>query len=211
MQITNPTDSSDHRSKKRGMFMNSRNSQWKLRDIVVLSSLSVVFAVIYLLFLQIGNVLVGFMGPMGYEVIFGIWFIVSIIATYIIRKPGAAVISETVAGLIEVLIGNAVGPILIVSALIQGLGAEAVFAATRYRNYSTKVLMLAGVGSAVFSFAWGYFRSGYAAYSVGLIIAMFVVRCISGALISGLLGKWIADALANTGVLRSFPIAKGQR
>ncbi|MCM3289966.1 ECF transporter S component [Paenibacillus sp. MER 180] len=191
--------------------MNSRNSQWKLRDIVVLSSLSVVFAVIYLLFLQIGNVLVGFMGPMGYEVIFGIWFIVSIIATYIIRKPGAAVISETVAGLIEVLIGNAVGPILIVSALIQGLGAEAVFAATRYRNYSTKVLMLAGVGSAVFSFAWGYFRSGYAAYSVGLIIAMFVVRCISGALLSGLLGKWIADALANTGVLRSFPIAKGQR
>lgn len=191
--------------------MNSRNSQWKLRDIVVLSSLSVVFAVIYLLFLQIGNVLVGFMGPMGYEVIFGIWFIVSIIATYIIRKPGAAVISETVAGLIEVLIGNAVGPILIVSALIQGLGAEAVFAATRYRNYSTKVLMLAGVGSAVFSLAWGYFRSGYAAYSVGLIIAMFVVRCISGALISGLLGKWIADALANTGVLRSFPIAKGQR
>ncbi|KJB88501.1 thiamine permease [Paenibacillus sp. E194] len=191
--------------------MNSRNIQWKLRDIVVLSSLSVVFAVIYLLFLQIGNVLVGFMGPMGYEVIFGIWFIVSIIATYIIRKPGAAVISETVAGLIEVLIGNAVGPILIVSALIQGLGAEAVFAATRYRNYSTKVLMLAGVGSAVFSFAWGYFRSGYAVYSVGLIIAMFVVRCISGALISGLLGKWIADALANTGVLRSFPIAKGQR
>lgn len=191
--------------------MNAQNNQWKLRDIVVLSSLSVVFAVIYLLFLQVGNVLVGFMGPMGYEVIFGIWFIVSIIATYIIRKPGAAVISETVAGLIEVLIGNAVGPILIVSALIQGLGAEAVFAATRYRNYSTKVLMLAGAGSAVFSFAWGYFRSGYAAYSVGLIIAMFIVRCISGALISGLLGKWIADALANTGVLRSFPIAKGQR
>ncbi|NOJ73702.1 thiamine permease [Paenibacillus alvei] len=188
-----------------------RNSQWKLRDIVVLSSLSVVFAVIYLLFLQIGNVLVGFMGPMGYEVIFGIWFIVSIIATYIIRKPGAAVISETVAGLVEVLIGNAVGPILIVSALIQGLGAEAVFAATRYRNFSTKVLMLAGVGSAVFSFAWGYFRSGYAAYSLGLILAMLLVRCISGAVISGLLGKSIGDALANTGVLRSFPIAKGQR
>lgn len=191
--------------------MNMRNSQWKLRDIVVLSSLSVVFAVIYLLFLQIGNVLVGFMGPMGYEVIFGIWFIVSIIATYIIRKPGAAVISETVAGLVEVLIGNAVGPILIVSALIQGLGAEAVFAATRYRNFSTKVLMLAGVGSAVFSFAWGYFRSGYAAYSLELILAMLLVRCISGAVISGLLGKSIGDALANTGVLRSFPIAKGQR
>lgn len=193
------------------MIARNSNSHWKLRDIVVLSSLSVVFAVIYLLFVQIGNVLVGLMGPMGYEVIFGIWFIVSIIATYIIRKPGAAVISETVAGLVEVLIGNAVGPILIVSALIQGLGAEAIFAATRYRNFSTRVLMLAGVGSAVFSFAWGYFRSGYGAYSLGLILAMLLVRCISGAVISGLLGKWIGDALANTGVLRSFPIAKGLR
>lgn len=187
------------------------NNQWKLRDIIVLSSLSVVFAVIYLLFLQLGNLLVGFMGPMGYEVIFGIWFIVSIIAAYIIRKPGAAVISETVAGVVEVLIGNAVGPILIVSALIQGLGAEAVFAASRYRSYSTKVLMLAGVGSAIFSFVWGYFRSGFGAYSLGLVIAMLVARCISGALISGLLGKWIADALAKTGVLRSFPIAKERK
>lgn len=86
--------------------------------------MSVVFAVVYLIFFQVGNVLVGFMGPMGYEVIFGIWFIVSIIAATILRKPGAAVISETVAGVVEVLIGNAVGPILIVSALIQGLGPK---------------------------------------------------------------------------------------
>lgn len=166
----------------------------------MLSSLSVVFAVVYLLFFQVGNVLVGFMGPMGYEVIFGIWFIVSIIAATILRKPGAAVI--------EVLIGNAVGPILIVSALIQGLGAEAAFAATRYRSYSRKTLMLAGVGAALFSFAWGYFRSGFGAYSAGLVIAMLAVRCVSGAFIAGLLGHGIAHSLKRTGVLRSYPIAK---
>lgn len=181
---------------------------WKLKDIVMLSSLSVVFAVVYLLFFQVGNVLVGFMGPMGYEVIFGIWFIVSIIAATILRKPGAAVISETVAGVVEVLIGNAVGPILIVSALIQGLGAEAAFAATRYRSYSLKTLMLAGVGAALFSFAWGYFRSGFGAYSAGLVIAMLAVRCVSGALIAGLLGHGIAQSLKRTGVLRSYPIAR---
>ncbi|MCM3127934.1 ECF transporter S component [Paenibacillus provencensis] len=181
---------------------------WKLRDIIVLSSLSVVFAVIYLVFLQIGNLLTGVMGPMGYEVIFGIWFIVSIIAAYIIRKPGAAFLSETIAGIIEVLIGNTTGPILIVSAMIQGLGAEAVFAAVRYRKYSLPVLMLSGIGAAVFSFAWGYFRSGFAALSPELVIAMLGVRIISGALLAGLLGKWIADALVRTGVLRSFPVAK---
>ncbi|SFS35777.1 ECF transporter S component [Paenibacillus sp. 453mf] len=181
---------------------------WKLRDIIVLSSLSVVFAVIYLVFLQIGNLLTGVMGPMGYEVIFGIWFIVSIIAAYIIRKPGAAFLSETIAGIIEVLIGNTTGPILIVSAMIQGLGAEAVFAAVRYRKYSLPVLMLSGIGAAVFSFAWGYFRSGFAALSPEFVIAMLGVRIISGALLAGLLGKWIADALVRTGVLRSFPVAK---
>ncbi|MEK5058423.1 thiamine permease [Paenibacillus sp. FSL H7-0326] len=181
---------------------------WKLRDIIVLSSLSVVFAVIYLVFLQIGNLLTGVMGPMGYEVIFGIWFIVSIIAAYIIRKPGAAFLSETIAGIIEVLIGNTTGPILIVSAMIQGLGAEMVFAAVRYRKYSLSVLMLSGIGAAVFSFAWGYFRSGFAALSPEFVIAMLVVRIISGAILAGLLGKWIADALVRTGVLRSFPVAR---
>lgn len=183
-------------------------ASWKLRDIIVLSSLSVVFAVVYLLFLQVGNVLTGFMGPMGYEVIFGIWFIVSIITAYIIRRPGVALLSETIAGIVEILIGNTVGPILIVSAIIQGLGAEVVFAAFRYRRYNLAVLMLAGMGAAVFSFIWGYFRSGFAALSMDLVLAMLIVRIISGALLAGLLGKWIADALASTGVLRSFPIAK---
>lgn len=184
---------------------------WKLRDIIVLSSLSVVFAVVYVLFLQVGNVLVGFMGPMGYEVIFGIWFIVSVISAYILQRPGAALLSETVAGCVELLIGNTAGPVLILSAFIQGLGAEAVFAALRYRSYSAPALMAAGVGAAVFSFAWGFIHSGFAALSPGLLLAMFVTRVISAALLAGLLGKWIADALAKTGALRSFPIAKTSR
>ncbi|GIO34870.1 MULTISPECIES: ECF transporter S component [Paenibacillus] len=184
---------------------------WKLRDIIVLSSLSVVFAVVYVLFLQVGNVLVGFMGPMGYEVIFGIWFIVSVISAYILQRPGAALLSETEAGCVELLIGNTAGPVLILSAFIQGLGAEAVFAALRYRSYSAPALMAAGAGAAVFSFAWGFIHSGFAALSPGLLLAMFVTRVISAALLAGLLGKWIADALAKTGALRSFPIAKTSR
>jgi energy-coupling factor transport system permease protein len=111
--------------------------KWKLREVIVLSVLAVVFAVVYLLFLQLGNVLFGLFGLIGYDMIFGIWFIVSIIAAYIIRKPGAAFLSETVAATIEVMIGNAVGPQLILSGMIQGLGAEEVFAATKWKNYST--------------------------------------------------------------------------
>ncbi|MDM5226723.1 ECF transporter S component [Cytobacillus sp. NJ13] len=185
--------------------------KWKLREVIVLSVLAVVFAVVYLVFMQFGNVLYAMFGLIGYDLIFGIWFIVSIIAAYIIRKPGAAFLSETIAAAIEVMIGNAVGPRLILSGMIQGIGAEAVFAATKWNNYRTWVLIAAGMGSSVTSFIWGYFISGYAALSPGYVTAMFCVRLISSALLAGLLGKWLSESLAKTGALNSFPIGKELR
>ncbi|WP_144479633.1 ECF transporter S component [Cytobacillus oceanisediminis] len=184
---------------------------WKLREVIVLSVLAVVFGVVYLLFLQVGNVLVGLFGMIGYDLIFGIWFIVSIIAAYIIRKPGAAVLSETIAAIIEVMLGNAVGPRLILAGLIQGLGAEAVFAATKWKSYSTWVLITAGMGSSITSFVWGYFLGGFSALSPGYVAAMFFVRLLSGALLAGLSGKYISDSLARTGALNSFPLGKEAR
>ncbi|MBP2077022.1 ECF transporter S component [Oceanobacillus polygoni] len=186
-------------------------NNWRFKEIVVLSALSVVFGVVYLAFLPLGGVLVGFFGPIGYDFIFGIWFIVSIIAAYIIRKPGAAFLSETIAAMVEVLIGNAIGPMLIVVGMIQGIGAEAVFAATRWKNYALWVLMAAGMGSAVTSFIYGYFMSGYAALATEYVVAMFFIRLISGALIAGLLGKALSDSLAKTGVLTSFALGKEYR
>jgi len=181
---------------------------WKMREIVVMSALSVVFGVVYLAFLPVGSLLAGLFGPIGWDIIFGIWFIVSVIAAYIIRRPGAAILAEVIAALVEVMLGNMVGPMLIVSGLIQGLGAEAVFAATRYRRYSLFILMAAGMGASLFSFAWGFYVSGLAAYSVPMLLAMLFVRLASGALFAGLLGKWVADALNGTGVLRGYAISK---
>ncbi|MBS4202195.1 ECF transporter S component [Bacillus sp. FJAT-49732] len=182
--------------------------KWNLREIVVMSTLAVVFAIVYLLFFQVGNIMVGFMGPIGYEPIFGIWFIVSIISAYIIRKPGAAFLSETIAAFVEVLIGNVNGPRLILSGMIQGLGAELIFAATGWKRYSVWVLMAAGMGSSVFSFAWGYFLSGFAALSPQYVLWMFIIRIVSGALLAGLLGKYISDTLAKTGVLNGMALGK---
>ena len=184
---------------------------WRFKEIVVMAALSVVFAIVYLAFLPIGKLLVGFFGPIGYDLIFGIWFIVSIVSAYIIQKPGAAFLSETIAAMVEVMIGNATGPMLLIAGMVQGIGAEAVFAATKWKHYSTFVLMGAGVGSAVTSFVYGYFMSGYAALTTGYVIAMFVTRMVSGALIAGLLGKALSNGLAQTGVLSSFALGKEHR
>lgn len=184
---------------------------WKLKEIVLMSLFSVVFGIVYLLFLHVGNIWAGFIGPIAYEWIFGIWFIVSIICMYIIRKPGAAVISETIAAAIEVLLGNAVGPRLILSGLIQGLGAEAVFAATRYKRFNLLVLMLAGVGSSLFSFVYGYFLGGFSVYSTGYIALMLGIRILSGAMIAGVGGKSLSDGLLATGSLRGYAISRPKK
>ncbi|GAB2533800.1 energy-coupling factor transport system substrate-specific component [Gracilibacillus alcaliphilus] len=188
-------------------------NQWKLKDIVLLSMLGVVFGLIYLAFFGVGNVLYGLLtpvglGPLSYELIFGIWFIVSIIAAYIIRKPGVAFASETIAALTEVLVGSTAGPTLILAGMVQGLGAELAFAATKWQDYRLRILLLSGVTAAMVSFPYHYFMSGFAAHASWLVITMFITRMISGALIAGLLGKYIADQLAATGVLSGYPLGK---
>ncbi|WP_188207524.1 ECF transporter S component [Alkalibacillus aidingensis] len=191
-------------------------NQWKLKEIVLMSVLGVVFAVIYLMFFFFGQGLRNFLmpfglGEFGYEIIFGIWFIVSIIAAYIIRKPGVAFTSELIAGVVQVLLGSPAGPMLILTAAIQGAGAEFAFAITKWRDYRLRVLIAAGVFAAVFSFAWHLYSSGNIALATWLIIATFAVRIVSGALLAGVLGKWISDQLAKTGVLRGYALGKEQQ
>lgn len=184
---------------------------WKLKEVVLMSLFAVVFGIVYLLFVHVSNLWAAVIGPLAYEWMFGIWFIVSIICMYIIRKPGAAFLSETMAAALEVLIGNAVGPRLILSGAIQGLGAEAAFALTRYKHFNILVLMLAGIGSAVFSFVYGYFVSGYAALDPSFVALMFTIRVLSGAIIAGIGGKYIGDALLATGSLRGYAIARSKK
>ncbi len=141
----------------------------------------------------------------------GFWFIVSIIAAAIIRKPGVALISEMLAALVEILLGSPAGLMLLLAATIQGAGAEIVFAATRWRNYSLPVLMLAGVGASVFSFVYTWFLYDYGALAPGLLVVMFVLRCLSGAILGGLAGYFIVRALYRTGVLSGLKIDHDMR
>jgi energy-coupling factor transport system permease protein len=150
-------------------------------------------------------------GPVTMDVVMGFWFIVSIIAAAIIRKPGAALLSEVLAAVVQVLLGSPAGLLLIVTGLVQGAGAEAVFAATRWKNYRLPVLMAAGVGAAVASFIYTWIRFDYGALAPGLLIAMFVLRCLSGALLGGLLGHWVTQALYRTGVLSGLGIDRDRR
>jgi energy-coupling factor transport system substrate-specific component len=189
----------------------TKNSAWSMREILIVAVLGAVFAVLYIAWVQVWLIAQAVFGAVTMDVVMGFWFVVSIVAAAIIRKPGAALISEILAATVEVLLGNPSGLMLIVAGAIQGAGAEAVFAATRWRNYSLPVLMLAGAGSAITSFVYTWFLMDYGALQPGLLVVMFVIRCLSGALLGGLLGHWIVTALYKTGVLSGLAIDHAKR
>lgn len=189
---------------------------WKLKEIVMMSIISVVAGVLYMAFSLLGygirNVLTPFgLAPFAFEVIFGLWLIGSIISAYIIRKPGAAILTALISASVEILSGSPGGAKILLAGLVQGLGVELPFALTKWRKYETRILVLAGMSGAVFSFVWQLFASGNIALAPWLLISTLIVRLIASSLLGGLLGKWVSNKLAQTGVLSGYALGKEQK
>ncbi|MGL5259842.1 MAG: ECF transporter S component [Lachnospiraceae bacterium] len=183
----------------------------KLKDILFVSIISVLFGAFYLGIVYLGTFVTSLLTPfglgvLGYEPFYGIWFMAAVFVTYIMRKPGVGVIAEMLAAFIEVLMGNMFGPIIFISGLIQGLGSEVAFAAFKYRKFGWTQTMLAAVGCTVFSFIWTGIRQGYHTFDLRLVIAIFTIRLLSSILFCGIGCKLLADGLAKAGVLKGFAI-----
>ncbi len=188
-------------------------AHWKLKDIIMVGILSVLFAVIYLgavyFAVFITSVLTPFgLAPLGNEIVFGIWFMAATLAAYIIRKPGVATITEMAAALIEVLMGNMYGPLVFIAGFLQGIGAECGFIIFKYKRFDWLSMSLASLGSTVLSFIWGFYRSGFFKLPVGLLVVMFLIRLASALIFSTVISKTLGDRLAKVGVLKSYPIGK---
>lgn len=185
-----------------------RESGWALRDLVLLVVLGVVFGFLYWALVQGWIALATVTGPFGdltQHVLLGGWLIVAPVAVAIIAKPGAGVLAEIIASVIEVVfLGSAVGPLLIVSAAIQGAGSELPFALGRYRRFGWVRFAISGALGAGLVFFFSAFRSGW--YGTDLLWSRFGLQVASGLLIGGLLAKVLVNALARTGVVDNFAI-----
>ncbi len=182
---------------------------WKLKEIILAAMICIVFGVVYLTavwassFIATALTPIG-LSPLGNEIVFGIWFMAATLCGYILQKPGAALFSEMTAAVIEVLLGNWFGPIVIVTGLIQGIGAEMVFAAFRYKKFGGSVIYLASAGCCVTSFLWSFVRSGYGRFSPAFLLLLFSVRMVSSLFFAGFICKAIGDGLSKTGLLKGY-------
>lgn len=188
-----------------------KSNKWELKDIIMMAILGVIFSAIYLAIFDFGMVLSTALAPTGlsnyaFEIIYGVWFMASTLAAYIIRKPGVALLCEVLASVVELMMGNSGGLTVVLTGVIQGLGAEAAFALFRYKKWDLGSMSLAGIFSAICIFCYELFYLDYIHLAPVMLITQLLVRFISAVVFSGLICKLAGDALAKTGVVKSYAI-----
>lgn len=158
---------------------------------------------------------IGYAPLMGLFV--GPWFLAGVVGGLVVRRPGAALFCEVVAALVSMLPGTEWGATVLISGVLQGLGAELVFAIFGYKAFSVAVAALAGALSAPLQ--WGFevmsLPAGgggwYAEWVLRDKVVYLGAMMLSGAVIAGVLGWLLVRALARAGALSAFPPGQEHR
>lgn len=183
--------------------------RWRVVDIVVAAVLGVAIGLLFWGWNVVGGAWFGAadaLTPGLGGIAVGIWLIGGVIGGLVIRKPGAALVVEVVAAIVSMLIGNVWGVSTVLSGLVQGLGAELVFALFLYRRFGLGVAALAGVGAAVAAWIFELFYGSSPNILKSLEFNTIYLVCVavSGAILAGIVGWLLVRALAKTGALSRF-------
>lgn len=171
----------------------------KLTDILVTIVISIVFGIIY----KVWGPLYYAIKPLGLHLdqfIYGMWFIAANVAYLIIRKPGVALLAEIAASSGEFIMGSEWGLEVLLYGVVQGLFAELVFAAFRYKRFGLIVLSLAAAAAAVGSLIMDQYKGYIGDLALWNLVLYIVVRLIGAIVISGVFGHYLVKALEATGV-----------
>jgi len=189
-----------------------RSLRWRVVDIVVASVVAVACAVVFIAWIPLSagpSTVLKPLLPGVQGVLNGPWLIAGPLAALIVRKPGAALYAEFVAAALELLVFPAYGASVLLSGLVQGLGAELVFAVLLYRSFGPLAALLAGAGAGVAESLLDL-PTWYPGSTAAFAITYSVTTVVSGAVI-GLLCAPLVRAIASTGVLDRFASGRAAR
>lgn len=190
-----------------------KNNAWKLKDVLLIAICAVLFGVIYLGCTYTGGILYGLLTPfgmasLGYEPFYGIYFMAGAFGVYVMRKPGAGLIAELLAAVLECLFGNYFGPIIILSGLVQGFGFELIVALKRYKKFDRVTMIEGAVLCSVITLCYNLVISGYNQIAVPVLALMLAVRIVSAIVFDGIITPLLVDGLVKAGVLKGYAAAR---
>ena len=190
--------------------MSTNSNRWRTIDIVIASIVAVAFGVIFWAWNLLWNGPADAIPLPGRAVLYGMWLVPAVLGALIVRKPGAAFYTLTLASLVSVAIGTSWGWTLVVQGPLEALGAEVVFAAFAYKVYNLPVAMLAGAGAGIVAsvydaFVW-YPGTSWATMRIPYIL----ITAASSLVVAGIGSILLVRALAQTGVLDRFPAGRSR-
>lgn len=171
----------------------------RLADILTTIVISIVFGIVY----KLWGPFYYFVKPFGLHIdqlIYGMWFIAATVAFLIIRKPGVALLAEIAASSGEFITGSEWGLEVLLYGVVQGLFAEAAFAAFRYKRFDVFVVSLAAIGSTIGSLIMDFYKGYIEALAPWNLALFLLARFVGAVLISGVFASSLVKALEATGV-----------
>jgi energy-coupling factor transport system permease protein len=179
------------------------NFHYTTRDIVIIAVIAAITGVVNTGVGNIWNMLNSSLGPLGGALLQGAFMWAYILAMWLVRKPGTALLVGLIEAATEILLGNVAGVGTLGWGLFQGLGIEVVMALTNYGKFGMLTAILAGAAASQFGTVWTAFLYGWDPSAASNVWLAAPINLISGAILSGLLGYYLAKAIARTGLIRS--------
>jgi len=188
------------------------STRYRTLDLVTIAMLGVAFGVVFWGWGKLYDVVdlgatVGFKPASG--LLAGTWLVAGVVGGLLVRRPGAAFATELIAAMVSMFVlgGTSWGATVLLSGIVQGLGAELVFAAFLYRRFDVVTAALAGALSAAFAtfYEWKYYWTDWDLPWRLAYLGFFVT---SGVVIAGVGGWLLVRALARAGALDSFPAGR---
>src|ERR1700754_5040377 len=197
-------------------FMNRSNGKFfvafTLMEIVIMAIIGVINGVLGTPNAMLGRLFMTFSGSYGFlafAAVCGGFYIAGPLCGYIIRKPGAATIAETMNGVAQVLSGNPNGIMVLGAGFLQGFMSDLGFAFYGYRKWTLSVLALSGALAPILQQIPEVYFFGVGDMGISYNLLALIIRMASGAAYAIILVKPIAHGLAKAGVLRGTPTARG--
>jgi energy-coupling factor transport system permease protein len=186
--------------------MKSQSYRYTTLDLVVMAVIGVVFAILNNFMGVFYQTLTATVGPV-FASVFAVFGIAPCLAMFIIRKPGAAIITFVLNSVVQALAGNPAGFGSIGWGVFEGGGTELVFLLAGYKSFGPVIMFVsAGIG-AVFSTLWTYTLFGLwgtLASAPLVFIGTAVISFFTFGIESGLVAYAIGLGLQRSGLLTSF-------
>jgi energy-coupling factor transport system substrate-specific component len=196
-------------------YMRNRNlgnlvAGFTLMEIVIMAIIGIINGVLGTPNAMLGRLFMTFSGSYGFlafSAICGGFYLSGPLCAYIIRKPGAATLAETMNGVAQVLSGNPNGVMVLGAGFLQGFMSDLAFAFYGYKRWTLGVIGLSGALAPLLQQIPEVYFFGVGEMGIGYNLLALIIRMISGAVYAMVLVRPIARGLAKAGVLRGTAIA----